>query len=67
MQLRVGQQELINTITKLQEDALQVSEHPFKIDARVETLLKESWVVFLNGITPLETTQDVIVKAEETS
>ena len=31
----------------------------------MDTLLKESWEVFLNGLTHLETAQDIIVKVEE--
>ena len=58
--------ELLNNITKLQKDALQVSEKVFTTEARVDTLLKESREIFLNGTTPLESMQDIIEKVEET-
>lgn len=50
----------------LQEDALQVSEQIFTIEERVKILLKESQAIFLNGLTPLETMQNIIEKIEET-
>ena len=64
--LRARQQELLNNITKLQEEALKVNEKVFTIKSRVDTLIQESQAIFLNGLTPLDIAQDIINKVEET-
>lgn len=45
---------------------MQVSEQIFTLEARLDTLVKESKVLFLNGPTPLETTEEIIDKVEDT-
>lgn len=58
--LRAMKQHLLSTITKPQDEALLVTEKTIIVEARLETLVKESQGLFLNGPTPLETTHEVI-------
>lgn len=62
-QLHIRQKEMLSTITKLQSEALQVSDQVASMETRVETLIKESQGIFLNGPTPLETMKDIIDEA----
>ena len=53
-QLHTRQQELLSTITKLQDEALQLNEQDVLVETRVEMLVKDSQGIFINGTTPLE-------------
>lgn len=56
---------MLSTVTKLQSEALKVSDQVASVETSVETLIKESQGIFLNGPTPLETAQGIKDKVAE--
>lgn len=61
-ELRAKQQELLSTITELQDEALLFGEKATSLEAEVDRMVIESQEVFLNGPTPLEDMEAIIQK-----